>query len=466
MGKGGEASQASEKPLRKITIEELTKHRFPNDAWLAYKGRVYDVSNWEDHPGGSVIFTHAGDDCTDIFAAFHPLTAVKDMQKYEIGVLEEKIVDNIEKTTTLIKTQKQKDFEKAYRELRNKLITMGMFNASYSYYAFKVTSNLAILALSVFLATQFKSFWINMIGAVVLGLFWQQCGWLAHDFLHHQVFKNRVYGDVAGLIIGNLFQGFSVGWWKSKHNSHHAVPNLHASVEGACDGDPDIDTMPILAWTLKMAESARSSSFGRFMIKNQAFFYFPVLLFARLSWAHQSWVFVWGGYGQHSVQAASIDRKNNKYVTAERYLLVVHYICLLWIMSNMSLFNAVMYFFVAQTSCGLMLALVFGLGHNGMAVYPANERPDFWKLQVTTTRNVKSNWFSDWFCGGLQYQVDHHLFPSLPRHNLGKVHKLVESFCKEQGVSYHEADMIEGNIEVLQHLAKVSVEFIKEFPAM
>lgn len=132
----------------------------------------------------------------------------------------------------------------------------------------------------------------------------------------------------------------------------------------------------------------------------------------------------------------------------------------------MPIVNAICYFFFAQMACGLMLALVFGLGHNGMAVYPADQRPDFWKLQVTTTRNVTSNWFSDWFCGGLQYQVDHHLFPMLPRHNLGKVHTLVESFCKEQGVHYHEAGMIDGNVEVLQHLSKVATEFVKEFPAM
>jgi fatty acid desaturase len=135
-------------------------------------------------------------------------------------------------------------------------------------------------------------------------------------------------------------------------------------------------------------------------------------------------------------------------------------------MSKMSIVNAVVYFLLAQTLCGLFLALVFGLGHNGMAVYNADERPDFWKLQVTTTRNVTSNLFVDWFCGGLQYQVDHHLFPSLPRHNLGKAHQLVRSFCKEQGVTYHEAGMLDGNIEVLQHLGEVTKEFIKEFPAM
>jgi hypothetical protein len=244
------------------------------------------------------------------------------------------------------------------------------------------------------------------------------------------------------------------------------VPNLHASSPDAADGDPDIDTMPILAWTLKMAESAEKSTTGKFLIKWQAVFYFPVLLFARLAWAHQSWVFVWGGFGQHSVKAAHIDQKNMKYPKLEKLALALHYAWLFYVLSFMPLANAIAYFFVSQMGCGFFLATVFGLGHNGMSVYPADQRPDFWKLQVSTTRNITSNFFVDWFCGGLQYQVDHHLFPSLPRHNLKKVHALVESFCKEQGVAYHEADMFVGTWEILTHLSKVSKEFIEHFPAM
>jgi len=103
-----------------------------------------------------------------------------------------------------------------------------------------------------------------------------------------------------------------------------------------------------------------------------------------------------------------------------------------------------------------------------MATYDATTRPDFWKLQVTTSRNITGGSgfpqsFVDWFCGGLQYQVDHHLFPLMPRHNLQKTHALVETFCKEWGVSYHEADLVQGSIEVLQHLSQVGGEFVMEF---
>ena len=415
--------------------------------------------------GGSVIFSHAGDDMTDVFNAFHPPRAWHIMKKYEIGQLDETVIPKGVYANKLV-PEKQKKFEAAYRELRLQLIEMGMFKSSKMFYAWKVLSNLAILAASIYCAVSTTHFGVNFLGAVILGLFWQQSGWLAHDFLHHQVFANRKYGDLMGVFIGNFLQGFSVQWWKCKHNTHHAVPNLHASSVSAADGDPDIDTMPVLAWSLRMAEQAKDSSVGRFMIKWQAVFYFPALLFARLAWAHQSWVYVFGGYGGHSVKNAEKDRQRMAYPKLEALCLILHYSWMGAVMYHMLWTHAIMYFMIAQTSCGLFLATVFGLGHNGMAVYPADERPDFWKLQVSTTRNVSGNFITDWFCGGLQYQVDHHLFPQLPRHNLPKVHELVKSFCKEQQVKFHEANMWDGTIEVLQHLSTVSVEFIKEFPAM
>merc|ERR1712071_743010 len=162
----------------------------------------------------------------------------------------------------------------------------------------------------------------------------------------------------------------------------------------------------------------------------------------------------------------------------EKLGIFFHYVWMIALCSGFGRFSgaySLAYFFTATCSCGLFLALVFGLGHNGMATYDAETRPDFWKLQVTTTRNITGGhgipqFFVDWFCGGLQYQVDHHLFPMIPRHNLKKTHDLVESFCKEWGVTYHEADLYDGTIEVLQHLSKVSDEFlvdmVKEFPAM
>ncbi len=470
MGKGGDAGPAVNANKPKITWQEVQKHRTPDDAWMVYANKVYDLSNWHEHPGGAVIFTHAGDDMTDIFAAFHAPGSQTMMQRFYIGELQ---VD------TTPKDAHQIAFEKGYRDLRSKLIMMGMFKSSPWFYTYKFISTQSIMIIAVALVYFFRENVVaHIISSLTLGLFFQQCGWLAHDCLHHQVFRKRAYGDYAGIYWGNFMQGFSVQWWKNKHNGHHAVPNLHNSTAQSQDGDPDIDTMPLLAWSLKQAQSYRElradasdSAFTKFMIKNQALFYFPILLLARLSWLNESFKTAYGLGASSANAELEMKVRGLQYPILEKTGIFLHYVWVFAVSSGFgtwSLPYSMAYFLLTTCSCGLFLALVFGLGHNGMATYDADARPDFWKLQVTTTRNITGGHglpqaFVDWFCGGLQYQVDHHLFPTIPRHNLKKTHALVESFCKEWKVRYHEADMIDGNVEVIQHLAKVADEFVIDF---
>jgi fatty acid desaturase/predicted heme/steroid binding protein len=475
MGKGGcqislnvcdGTSNLDPQESRLFQVEEVAQHNKASDCWMIFQGRVLDVSNWHDHPGGAVIFSHAGGDCTDIFQAFHSKSSYALLQKFCIGEIDSH-------STKKLKPESQLNFEMAYRSLRIKMIAAGLFESNLLYYFWKVCSSLMLLGLSVACVVCFNNFISSMLGAVFLALFWQQCGWLAHDFIHHQVFQNRQLGDMMGILVGNVFQGFSLSWWKNKHNTHHAVPNLHESSPDAHDGDPDIDTMPLLAWSIKMAERARDSPWGRFFIKYQAVFYFPILLAARLSWLYQSYLYAFESTKTSvNEETSNWKPKSNivnraiKYPKLERFCLVLHYVWLFVLCLQMPLLTSLCFFLMSQFCCGLFLALVFGLGHNGMSVYDASKRPDFWKLQVTTTRNVTSNVFVDWFCGGLQYQVEHHLFPMVPRHNLKKTHQLVAAFCKEHNVHYHEASMWKGTLEVLSFLDGVSKHFLKEFPAM
>eukprot|EP00543_Licmophora_paradoxa_P004039 CAMPEP_0202450240 /NCGR_PEP_ID=MMETSP1360-20130828/8863_1 /ASSEMBLY_ACC=CAM_ASM_000848 /TAXON_ID=515479 /ORGANISM="Licmophora paradoxa, Strain CCMP2313" /LENGTH=486 /DNA_ID=CAMNT_0049068417 /DNA_START=44 /DNA_END=1504 /DNA_ORIENTATION=+ len=486
MGKGGDSavtaksSDGSEmtKAVEKYTWTEVKKHCSPNDAWIVYKGKVYDVSNWLEHPGGAVIFTHAGDDMTDIFAAMHAPGSQNMMKKFLIGDL---IPESVEH-----KDQHQLDFEKGYRDLRAKMVVMGLFKSNKLFYAYKCLSNMCIWAAAIAIPYYFpNNVGLHILSALMLGTFYQQCGWLAHDFLHHQVYRKRTFGDLAGIYWGNLMQGYSVQWWKNKHNGHHAVPNLHSTSAVSQDGDPDIDTMPLLAWSLKQAQSYRELSkdgkdtaMVRFFIRNQASFYFPILLLARLSWMNESFKVAFGLGAATENAALEMKVKGLQYPVLEKVAILMHYAWVAIVSSGYGAWSipySIMYFMITTCSCGFLLAIVFGLGHNGMATYEAVTRPDFWKLQVTTTRNITGGHgfpqaFVDWFCGGLQYQVEHHLFPGLPRHNLKKAHELVHSFCKEWGVKYHEADLVDGTREVLDHLQNVSddfvVEFLKDGPTM
>lgn len=473
MGKGGDAVAGAPKLQEKITWAEVRKHKSPEDAWVVYNNKVYDVSNWHEHPGGGVIFTHAGDDMTDIFAAFHAPGSANVMRKFYIGDMKDAVED-----ATRPKDAKQVAFEKGYRDLRSQLIMMGLFKSNKLYYVYKSCFNVGMWATACAMVYFSDNVVVHFAAALLLGLFFQQCGWLSHDYLHHQVFRKRKYGDYAGIFFGNFCQGYSVQWWKNKHNGHHAVPNLHSSSATSQDGDPDIDTMPLLAWSLKQAQSYREltadgkdSAVTKFFVRNQAMFYFPILLLARLSWMNESFKLAFGFGAATENAALEMEKRGLQYPVLERSAIILHYVWAVAVSSGYGTWSipySIAFFMTMTCSCGLFLATVFGLGHNGMATYDADARPDFWKLQVTTTRNVTGGhgipqWFVDWFCGGLQYQVDHHLFPSMPRHNLAKAHKLVASFCKEWDVRYHEADLVDGTVEVLQHLSHVSDEFIRDF---
>ncbi|KUF95560.1 hypothetical protein AM588_10006188 [Phytophthora nicotianae] len=373
------------KTKRKISWQEVQQHSSYDNAWIVIHHKVYDISKWDSHPGGMVMLSQAGEDATDIFTVCHPTSSWKLLEQFYIGDVDESTATVNESLTEEQKAKKAKadEFISAYRRLRIKIKGMGLYDASMVFYAWKILSTFGIWMASVAICWHFDSWPMYMLAACVMGLFWQQSGWLAHDVLHHQVWDNHMIGNVMGVIIGDVWMGFSVQWWKNKHNFHHAVPNLIGDEKTKYLGDPDIDTMPLLAWSKHMASKAYESSWGPFFM-----------------------------------------------------------------------------------SCGAFLAAVFSVGHNGMSVYEREEKPDFWQLQVTTTRNITPGFFMDWFCGGLNYQIEHHLFPMMPRHNLQKVNPLVKSLCKEYGVRFHETGFYRGLVEVVDELADISKEFLLEFPAM
>jgi len=480
MGKGGQRPPSdADKGL--IASEygwaEITKHRSPADAWLMINNKIYDVSGWHEHPGGDVIFTSAGDDATDTFALFHANGTSKHLSKFLIGSLKQD--DRANWPDLREKGQDQLDFEKGYRRLKMEMRRDGLFDSSLLYYIYKMSTTLMICLFSAWLVAAHSEDTMNHFaarcwGGILMGIFFQQSGWLCHEICHHQCFKNRIHGKFLGYFWGNCAQGFSVAWWTNKHCTHHAVPNVHGD-EGCQNGDPDIDTMPLLAWSRSMLAKA-TTPLSKKLVKHQALTYFPLLSVARLSWLQQSLAYVFPAFDTDGSRGGRIIKGSNPpmampipYEWMERLSLVLHYVWYFAVAySAPSLTDALLYVVLSNVSCGLSLALVFGLGHNGMAVYDAAHRPDYWKLQVTTTRNVTQDalGFVHWFCGGLDYQVEHHLFPTMPRHHLAECNRRVRKFCKDYGVTYHETTMWQGTLEVLEHLQDIANEVIEDFPAM
>lgn len=442
------AAACSEKnPQRRvITWEELSKHNTINDAWIAIKGRVYDVTQFaKAHPGGDIIFTAAGVDATDVFAAFHSSTSAA-------LLLPPLCVGTLDRPTSPLVPHVSTEYVCDIQQLRNRVYALGLFNSSKLFYAYKILSNVAICMSSIALALYMPTSKISLIIAgLLMALFWQQCGWLAHDFLHHQVFKYRPLNNAFGILVGNIFQGFSVSWWKNKHNHHHAVPNVTDAPGG---GDPDIATVPILFWSEKIVEQEDLEKLPRWMCRNQSILYWPVLCMARTSWVLQSITFHCQPRNRAVVSDVLFSFEIAGLITHH----LLYLILLIKITFLSSFWNALLYHFTCQMVGGVLLGIVFVVGHNAMDVFTEKEMRaiDFIRLQVRTTRNVNPHWFTDWFCGGLNYQVEHHIFPSVPRHHLPLVARMFQDFCNKYSIPYSSQTLIDGNKSVCAILKSVS----------
>ena len=325
-----------------------------------------------------------------------------------------------------------------YAELKHLMKKNGLLEKQPVYYTLKMILLLAFFAGSVAFLLLVHTFWLQLLNAVFLAFVTTQLGLLGHEAGHRQIFRKTWKNDLIGLIAGTLLIGMSNAWWMDKHNSHHSHPNQ-------CDLDPDID-IPMLSFTGE--DISGKGKFTQFVIRHQAVFFFPLLLLVALD-----------------LQKSSIRylfRTREKYHTAEMALMLLHYIAYIGVLFFfLGIWPALLFMLVHQCLSGLYLGSIFAPNHKGMPVLEKDTDMGFLYRQVVTARNVKGHPITDFWYGGLNYQIEHHLFPSMPRNRLPKAQRITRVFCAEHAIPYYETSILQSYQEILQHLHRVSAPFRK-----
>lgn len=320
-----------------------------------------------------------------------------------------------------------------YAELKRLIKGAGLLKKQPLYYATKMLLLLSMLTLSILFLLFVRSFWLQLLNAVFLAIVTTQLGLLGHDAGHRQVFHATWKNDIVGLISGNLLIGMSNTWWMDKHNKHHSHPNQR-------DLDPDI-TIPIIAFGDN--DLQRKGWLVQDVMKYQAYFFFPVLLLVAFDLQIKSVRF--------------LLREKVKYAMRERLLLALHFLFYFYLLfSHLSIWQAVIFMLVHQTLSGLYLGSIFAPNHKGMPVLDANSSLDFLRRQVITARNVHAHPSTDFWYGGLNYQIEHHLFPNMPRNQLKKAQGIIKAFCQARAIPYHETNWLQSYVEILYALHMVS----------
>jgi len=319
-----------------------------------------------------------------------------------------------------------------YAELSRQVRQAGLTKRRPGHYAVQIAVTAALLVGGWTAVILVGNSWWQLAPAAFLAIVFTQLGFLGHDAGHRQISGSRRVSYVLGILLGDLGIGLSYGWWVGKHNRHHAHPNT----EGA---DPDI-SMKVLAFTPGQASGARGLS--RAMFRWQAYLFFPLLLGEALS--------------LHVSSIGSIVGKSWRSRLPETLLLAVHFASYLTILFLvMPPVKAIVFIVVQQSLFGLYMGAAFAPNHKGMPVLTADDKTDFLRRQVLTSRNVRGGWFNDLLLGGLNYQIEHHLFPSMPRPNLRHSQPLIRDFCLQHELPYCQASLIGSYGQAVRYLNDV-----------
>lgn len=312
----------------------------------------------------------------------------------------------------------------------------GLMRRRYGYYWAKLIVLPLILAATIVLFIAVGDTWWQLFTAAAFAIIFTQIAFLGHDAAHRQIFVSGKWNDWTSLIIGDLLVGMSYGWWRHKHTRHHANPNK----EGA---DPDIE-LPVISFTAEQAERRRNPV-TNWMISHQGAFFFPILLLEGIS-----------------LHATGIARVLNKEHVDRRWIEIAFlairiggFIALVFVVLSPGIAFA---FLAVQLGLfGVYMGASFAPNHKGMPLVPPHLKLDFLRRQVLMSRNVRGSWFMDTFLGGLNYQVEHHLFPSMPRPHLRHAAPMVRGYCKRLGIPYTETGLFESYAIVLRYINRVGL---------
>jgi fatty acid desaturase len=316
-----------------------------------------------------------------------------------------------------------------YAQLCRQVKQAGLLERRPWSYTWRIAVTAALLAAGWAAFVLLGDSWWQLAVAAFLAVMFTQVAFLGHDAGHRQIAGSRRVSYILGALLGNLGIGLSYGWWIDKHRRHHAHPNT----EGA---DPDI-AMRVLAFTPAQARASRGLS--QMMFRYQAYLFFPLL--------------VGEAFSVHVASIRALASRDSRGRPAEAALLAVHvagYLTVAFLV--LPPVKAVVFILVQQGLFGLYLGASFAPNHKGMAILDAADRSDFLRRQVLTSRNVRGGWFTDIALGGLNYQIEHHLFPSMPRDNLRRSQALIREFCRQRGLPYCEATLVRSYAQALGYL--------------
>jgi fatty acid desaturase len=317
--------------------------------------------------------------------------------------------------------------------LRRAVVKARLLERAHGYYAWRSGSSFALLGLAV-LAPWFapRSPFSALVCGVGVAFASVQVALIGHDAGHLAVFTSRRANWALGSICWSLCLGISFWWWYDRHNRHHASTN-------DVGVDPDLQWAGLVDYSEETLRTRPRR--GRWLTRYQAALGPVYVVLLPMAFRLEG--------GRFACRRLTGRRR-----LCELALLTTS--LALWFLPLLDLnWWWVLVYAISQAVAGVYLALVVAPNHKGMPVWPAGARLSFLERQVLSSRNVRPHPIGDFLFGGLNYQIEHHLFPTMPRVHLARARALVKPFCAAHGLTYDEMGAFASYQLVLHEVRRV-----------
>ncbi len=329
-------------------------------------------------------------------------------------------------------------FATEYAELKWLVTEQGLYVRKSSYYWLKILYTLGLLGIGIAVIFLTDSIWLQILNGFFMAFVTGQIGLIMHDAGHQQIFTKSQHNNLLNLFMSNFLVALCYSWWVDKHNQHHSHPNFD-------EIDPDIN-FPFLAYT--EGQALEKKGIAKFIVKHQAFLLVPMMSLVSVLLRWEGLQFLFKG-------------KSKQPILESIALIAGSALYFVLVFTQLPLLVAIAFVLIHQVVTGIYLGLIFAPNHKGMPVFDKDAKVDFFRLQVLTSRNVAGHPVTDFVYGGLNYQIEHHLFPSMPRHRLREARDIVIKFCKSKEVPYHETSIARSFVEIFRFMHEVGAPLRK-----
>ncbi len=329
-----------------------------------------------------------------------------------------------------------------YAELSRRVKAAGLLERRYTSYVVRTALLVLALAGGIAATVLVGHSWWQLAVATWFGVVFAQAGFLAHDAAHRQVFESGKRNEWFSRVVANLIVGLGYGWWMQKHTRHHGNPNTLGK-------DMDLDAN-IIVFTEEDAER-RSTGFTGWVLQHQGWLFLPAMTLTGLD-LHVKTI------------RMLLSTEGVKHRAVESLFIAVRLLGLPVLLVAASGPVVGLTALVLQVLLfGFLMGGGFAPNHIGMPQIAHDQKVDYLRRQVLTSRNITGGPAVDFLMGGLNHQIEHHLFPSLPSANLRRARAMIRDYCLEMGLPYTERSLPAAMADVIRSVHRIGLKAADPF---